>query len=47
MLFSMMVPKLVFAGGIVVAGVVVVVWVALLLTLLLKRGPATAAPEIP
>ncbi len=47
MFVSMMVPKLVFAGGIVVAVVVVVVLVALLLTLLLKRGPATAAPEAP
>jgi hypothetical protein len=47
MVVSMMVPKLVFTGGIVVVLVVVVVLVALLLTFLLKRGPATAAPEIP
>jgi uncharacterized membrane protein len=47
MFVSMMVPTLVFAGGIVVAVVVVVVLVALVLTLLLKRGPATAAPEAP
>jgi uncharacterized membrane protein len=49
MFVSMIVPKLGFASGIVVAVVVVVVvvLVALVLTLLLKRGPATAAPEAP
>jgi hypothetical protein len=45
MFVSMMVPTLVFAGGIVVT--LVVVLVALVLTLLLKRGPATAASEAP
>ena len=47
MVFSMVCLKLSLVGGIVVAGVVVVVLVALLLTFLLKRGPATAAPEAP